>query len=53
MTQKEQKEYVLDYVQDWAGSTQAALMSYESEVITALNKTAQQPVDFESGKIYL
>jgi hypothetical protein len=56
MTQKEQKEYVLNYVQDWAGSKQAALKWYEFEVIPALNKTAQQAVeanDFESVKIYL
>jgi hypothetical protein len=56
MTQLEQKEYILNYVQNWAGSTQAALKWYEFEVIPALNKTAQQAVvakDFESVKRYL
>jgi hypothetical protein len=46
----------LDYVQDWAGSKQAALKWYGSEIIPALNKTAQQTVnagDFESVKRYL
>jgi hypothetical protein len=56
MTQLEQEKYILDYVQDWAGSKQAALKWYEFEVIPALNKTAQQAVeakDFESVKRYL
>jgi hypothetical protein len=56
MTQAEQKEFILDFVEGWAGSNQAALKWYESEVISALNKTAQQAVDggdFESVKIYL
>jgi hypothetical protein len=56
MTQAEQKKFILDFVQDWAGSKQAALKWYESEVISALNKTVQQAVDggdFESVKRYL
>jgi hypothetical protein len=56
MTQAEQKEFILDFVQDWAGSKKAALKWYESEVIPALNKTVQQAVDggdFESVKRYL
>jgi hypothetical protein len=32
MTEQEQKEFILNFVQDWAGSKQAALIWYESEV---------------------
>jgi hypothetical protein len=56
MTPEEQKEYILDFVLDWAGSKIAALKWYESEVISALNKTAQQTIDagdFETVKQYL
>lgn len=56
MTQAEQKEFILNFVQDWAGSKQEALKWYESEVIPALNKTSRQAVDdddFESVKRYL
>jgi hypothetical protein len=56
MTEQEQKEFILNFVQDWAGSKQAALIWYESEVISALNKTVQQAVDggdFEAVKHYL
>ncbi|MGL1958551.1 MAG: hypothetical protein OCD00_14690 [Colwellia sp.] len=56
MTQTEQKEFIIYFVQGWAGSKQAALKWYESEVISALNKTVQQAVDggdFESIKRYL
>lgn len=56
MTQQEQEQYILDYVQDWAGSKQAALKWYKFEFIQALNRTAQQAVeanDFETVKKYL
>ncbi|AOW78599.1 hypothetical protein A3Q34_18210 [Colwellia sp. PAMC 20917] len=56
MTQAEQKKFILDFVQDWAGSKQAALKWYESEVIPALDKTVQQAVnggDFDAVKHYL
>ncbi|MFT5277813.1 MAG: hypothetical protein ACI8VI_001453 [Granulosicoccus sp.] len=56
MTEQEQKEFILNFVQDWAGSKQAALLWYESEVIPALDKTIQQAVDggnFEAVKQYL
>tara|TARA_R110001583_G_scaffold43548_7_gene138558 strand:- start:129 stop:380 length:252 start_codon:yes stop_codon:yes gene_type:complete len=56
MTTTEQKEYILNFIQEWAGSKQAALQWYESEIIPALNKTAQDSVncgDFEAVKQYL
>jgi len=56
MTEQEQKEFILNLVHDWTGSKQASLKWYESEVISALNKTAKQTVDagdFESVKRYL
>jgi hypothetical protein len=56
MTPAEQNKFILDLVQDWAGSKQAALNWCESETIPALNKTVQQAIDagdFESVKRYL
>ena len=56
MTRKEQKKFILNYIINWAGSKEAALAWYESEVIPALNKTAQEAVnngDFEAVKEYL
>ena len=56
MTEQEQKEFIINFVQDWAGSKKAALQWYELEVIPALNKTSQQAVDdggFEAVKQYL
>ena len=56
MTQEEQKQFVLSFIIDWAGSKEAALEWYESEVIPALNTTAQEAVNngcFEAIKEYL
>jgi hypothetical protein len=56
MTQEEQKQFILNFILDWAGSKDAALKWYESEVIPSLNKTAQEAVDngcFEAIKVYL
>ena len=56
MTQEEQKEYILDYIQGWVGSKQDAHKWYEAEVIPALNKTAKQAViegEFEVVKKHL
>ena len=56
MTQEEQKQFVLNFIQEWAGSKEAALKWYESETISSLNKTAQEVVDnggFEAIKEYL
>jgi hypothetical protein len=56
MTPTEQKIYILNFIKEWAGSKQAALQWYESEIIPALNKTAQDTVDggdFEAVKQYL
>ncbi|MFT6833985.1 MAG: hypothetical protein ACJA0H_000011 [Francisellaceae bacterium] len=56
MTQEEQKQFILSFILDWAGSKEAALKWYESETISSLNKTAQEAVDdgdFEAIKEYL
>lgn len=56
MNEQEQKEFIINFVLDWAGSKKAALQWYELEVIPALNKTSQQAVDdggFEAVKQYL
>ncbi len=56
MTQEEQKQFVLSFIQQWAGSKAAALKWYESEVIPSFNKTAQEVIDnggFEAMKKYL
>ena len=56
MTKQEQKKYILNFIQEWAGSKKAALQWYESEIIPALNKTAQDTVDcgdFKAVKQYL
>ncbi len=56
MTQEEQKQFVLNFILDWAGSKEAALKWYEAEVIPALNKTAQEAVNnggFDAIKEYL
>tara|TARA_R110000737_G_scaffold352273_1_gene397577 strand:- start:11459 stop:11656 length:198 start_codon:yes stop_codon:yes gene_type:complete len=56
MTQEEQKQFVLSFILDWAGSKEAALQWYESEIIPALNKTAEEVIDnggFEAIKEYL
>ena len=56
MTRKEQKKFILNYIINWAGSKEAALKWYESEVIPSLNKTTKEAVDdgdFEAIKEYL
>jgi hypothetical protein len=56
MTQDEQKEYIFDFIQRWTTSQQSSLEWYKSEIIPALNKTAQEAVDsgdFEALKRYL
>jgi hypothetical protein len=56
MTQEEQKQFILSFILVWAGSKEAALKWYESEVIPSINKTAQEAVnngDFEAIKEYL
>ncbi len=42
-----QEKQVLDYVEIWAGSRQAAIFWYENEYINALGSTAKKCV--ESG----
>ena len=56
MTEQDQKDFILNFIQGWVDSKQDALMWYESEVIHTLNKTAQQVIntdDFEAVKTYL
>ncbi|WP_157825824.1 hypothetical protein [Colwellia sp. Bg11-28] len=51
-----QKEFVLSFIHEWAGSQESALKWYESEIIPSLNKTAKQAVDggeFEAVRQYL
>lgn len=56
MTQEEQKQFILNFILDWADSKEAALKWYESETISSLNKTAQEAINnggFEAVKEYL
>ncbi len=56
MISDKQKEFVLSFIHEWAGSQESALIWYESEIIPSLNKTAKQAVDggeFEAVRQYL
>ena len=45
MTPKEQENFVLDYIKDWAGSENAAQKWYEEHLIPSFNMTAKQAID--------
>ncbi len=56
MTQEDQEKYILDFINGWVCSKKDALNWYETEVIPALNKTANQAVtegEFDLVKRYL